>query len=329
MENTINKSLKSFVWVLCAVIFASLFFTSSASAKITFKIANNQAANHPFSISLNEKFAKIVAEKTNGEIEVVVYDDGQLGSHRDVAEGLQLGTIDAGMVAVAGLRVFDEKSQVLYMPFMFESREKAFDLLDGEFGDYLFNLYESKGVKGLGWMESGYRHITNSVRPIFKPEDLKGIKIRVPEIPIQIDTFKALGTNPTPIAFGELFTALQQKTVDGQENPLAIIATSRFDEVQKFLSLSGHVWNPEAFIVSKATWNKLNDEQKNIIQEAAREAVVYERDLMGKAQEEMIDELISRGMEVNEIDFDAFKEATRVVYEKYSEEYGDLLKFVE
>ncbi len=314
--------------IVSLVLLLSMISFSAADASRTFKIANNQSGKHPFSISLNEKFAKIVEEKTNGEIDVVVYDDGQLGSHRDVAEGLQLGTIDAGMVAVAGLRVFDEKSQVLYMPYLFESREKAFELLDGDFGNTLFKLYDAKGVKGLGWMESGYRHITNSKRPIVKPEDLHGIKIRVPEIPIQISTFKALGTNPTPISFGELFTALQQGTVDGQENPLAIIITSHFYEVQKYLSLSGHVWNPEALIVSKATWNKLTDQQKTIMEEAAKAAVDYERELMYEMEQGIIEELKEKGMEVNEIDVEAFRQATKVVYDQYGQEFAELLEYV-
>lgn len=314
------------IFGLACILLLACTSIGVAKAKITIKIANNQASSHPFSISLNEKFVKIVNEQTKGEIEVVVFDDGQLGSHRDVAEGLQLGTVDAGVIAIAGLRVFDEKAQILYLPYLFNSREHAFDLLDGDFGNYLFKLIEAKGAKGLGWMESGYRHITNSVRPIYKPEDLKGVKIRVPEIPIQISTFKALGANPTPIAFGELFTALQQGTVDGQENPLPIIYSSHFDEVQKYLSLSGHVWNPEALLISLHTWNKLSDEQKLIIQEAAKVTVAYERELCANMQNELIQQLKEKGMEVNEVDIDAFKSATKVVYDEYSSQFGEFIK---
>lgn len=317
------------IFGLACILVLACTGIGAAKAKITIKIANNQASSHPFSISLNEKFVKIVNEKTKGEIEVKVFDDGQLGSHRDVAEGLQLGTIDAGMIAIAGLRVFDEKTTVLYLPYLFDSREHAFELLDGDFGDYLFKLIESRGAKGLGWMESGYRHITNSVGPIYKPEDLRGIKIRVPEIPIQISTFKALETNPTPIAFGELFTALQQGTVDGQENPLPIIYSSHFDEVQKYLSLSGHVWNPEALLISLHTWNKLSDEQKLILQEAAKVTVDYERELCANMQNELIQQLKDKGMEVNEVDIDAFKSATKVVYDEYGSQFSELLNLMD
>jgi len=311
------------IFIFGLVVILVLAFTSTglAKAKITIKIANNQAGSHPFGVSL-DKFAEIVNEKTKGEIEILVFNDGQLGSHRDVAEGLQLGTIDAGLIAIAGLRVFDEKAMILYLPYLFTSREHAFDLLDGDFGKYLFKLFEAKGVKGLGWMESGYRHITNSKRPIYKPEDLKGIKIRVPEIPIQISTFKALGANPTPMSFGELFTALQQGTVDGQENPLPIISTAHFSEVQKFLSLTGHVWNPEAFLISQRTWRKLTDEQKLILEEAAKETVSYERELCYKMQEELIQKLKDEGMLINEVDLKSFQNITKVVWDEYESQFG-------
>jgi len=312
------------VFIFGLVVILVLAFTSTgvAKAKITIKIADVLATNHPVNVSLNDKFVKIVNEKTKGKIEIQVFPNSQLGNERDLAEGIQLGTIDVAVVGTAGLRTYDERMMLFYLPYLFTSRENAYSLLDGDVGEYLFKLIEAKGVKGLGWFENGYRHITNSKRPINKPEDLKGIKIRVPEIPVHVYTFKTIGANPTPMAFGELFTSLQQGTVDAQENPLVIIDTSKFYEVQKYLSLTGHVWDPFAMLISQKIWGKLTDEQKLILQEAAKETISYEREICIEKDKILIQKLKDKGMVVNEVDLNAFHNAVKPVYDKYAEQFG-------
>lgn len=290
--------------------------------KLVLRLGFTNNEEHPNYLA-SKQFADAVAERTNGQIEIQLAPNSLLGGEKDLAEGMTLGTVEMALLGTGGMRVYDDNMQLFFLPFLFNSREAAYKVLDGEIGKEISAMMESKApVKILAYYENGYRHITNSVKAIYTPEDLKGLKIRTPEIPALVATFKGLGANPTPMAFGELFTAMQQKTVDGQENPLVTIISSKFYEVQKYCSLTGHVWDPFALTISTAAWNKITPENQAIVQEEAKKAADYQRSLCIKADEEGIEQLKALGCEVNEVDLAVWQEATKFVYDEYAEQFG-------
>ena len=297
----------------------------SQQEKIVLRLGFTNNEEHPNYLA-SKQFADAVAQRTNGQVEVQLAPNSLLGGEKDLAEGMTLGTVEMALLGTGGMRVYDDNMQLFFLPFLFNSREAAYKVLDGDIGKEISAMMESKApVKILAYYENGYRHITNSERAIYTPEDLKGLKIRTPEIPALVATFKGLGANPTPMAFGELFTAMQQKTVDGQENPLVTIISSKFYEVQKYCSLTGHVWDPFALTISTAAWNKLTPETQAIVQEEAKKAADYQRSLCVKADEEGIEQLKSLGCEVNEVDLAVWQEATKFVYDEYAKQFGEEL----
>ncbi len=308
---------------LLALIMLTALVSSYALADdehIVLKLGFTNNEDHPNYIA-SKQFADEVLEKTNGAVEIQLYPNSQLGGERDMAEGLELGTMEMALLGTGGLRVYNDKLQLFFLPFLFNSREAAYEVLDGPIGEEIYSCIDAD-VKILGSYENGFRHITNSKRPIVVPEDLEGIKIRTPEIPVMLDTFEGLGANPTAMAFGELFTAMQQKTVDGQENPLVTIVSSKFYEVQPYLSLTGHVWDPFAVTISNKAWDSLSEEQQQIVQEALDKAIDYQRELCQKADEECLDQLEQLGVEINETDPKVWREAVQPIYDKYAEEFG-------
>ncbi|MGM0876800.1 MAG: TRAP transporter substrate-binding protein [Bacillota bacterium] len=278
-----------------------------------------------------EHFAELVEEKSNGELTVEIFPNGSLGGERDMVESLQVGTLDMVLTSTGPLGGFAPEINVVDLPFLFESREHAYNVLDGEVGQTLLANLEGESLKGLAWWENGFRHVTNSKQPIEKPEDLKGFKIRTMENNVHMDSFKALGADPTPMSFTELFTALQQGVVDGQENPVPIISTSRFHEVQDHLTLTGHFYSPAALLVSTQVFDSLTEEQKKALQEAASEGAEYERQIVADMEKEMIADLKEQGMQIVEnVDKKAFQEATKSVYEQYEDQVGaDLIKEIQ
>ncbi|WP_213974248.1 TRAP transporter substrate-binding protein [Tepidanaerobacter acetatoxydans] len=283
---------------------------------ITIKVGHVLAPTHPYTLGL-QKFAELVDEKTDGKIKVEVFHSSQLGNERDMVEALQLGTQEMTLVSTAPLASFTKQFLVFDLPFIFKDTESARKVLDSELGQGLLNSLESQGIMGLCYFENGFRHVTNSKQPINKPEDLKGIKIRTMENPIHMATFKVMGADPTPMAFGELFTALQQKTIDAQENPLPIIETSKFYEVQEYLSLTGHFYAPAPLLISKSFFEGLAPELQAALKEAAVEARDYERGLLDDMNAKLVEELKGKGMKVNEPDKTLFVEAVQPVYKQF------------
>ncbi|AEE90343.1 TRAP dicarboxylate transporter, DctP subunit [Tepidanaerobacter acetatoxydans Re1] len=283
---------------------------------ITIKVGHVLAPTHPYTLGL-QKFAELVDEKTDGKIKVEVFHSSQLGNERDMVEALQLGTQEMTLVSTAPLASFTKQFLVFDLPFVFKDTESARKVLDSELGQGLLNSLESQGIMGLCYFENGFRHVTNSKHPINKPEDLKGIKIRTMENPIHMATFKVMGADPTPMAFGELFTALQQKTIDAQENPLPIIETSKFYEVQEYLSLTGHFYAPAPLLISKSFFEGLAPELQAALKEAAIEARDYERGLLDDMNAKLVEELKEKGMKVNEPDKTLFVEAVQSVYKQF------------
>ena len=294
---------------------------ADAQAKVVLKAGHVFAANHPWQKSL-EGMAKDVAEATGGEVQIQVYPSSQLGGDREMAEGLRLGTVEMALFGTGALQVLDKRLIIEELPYAWPTREKAYAAIDGKLGKALAEILKTKSIETLSWWESGYRHITNSVRPVNTPDDLKGMKLRVPEAELRVDTFKQLGALPTPMAFSEVFTSLQQKVVDGQENPLATIYASKFYEVQEHLALSGHIWGSAVLTISSKAWGKLSDEQKKIVSEKAEVWKEKEREMIRKSDSEVLAKLKEAGMKVTEPDAAAFQKMVQPVWTQYEGVFG-------
>lgn len=295
---------------------------NAARPTMNLKVGHVLAPDHPYQLGL-EKFAELVAEKSDGRITIDVFHSSQLGGEREMIEGLQLGTLDMTIVSTAPLAGFANSFLVFDLPFIFQDRDSAYEVLDGPIGTEILGTLDSVGIKGLCFWENGFRHVTNSKLPVKLPQEMDGMKIRTMENKIHMSSFRVLGADPTPMAFGELFTALQQKTVDAQENPIPIIYTSNFYEVQDYLSLTGHFYAAAPLLISKSLWDSLSPEDQEIIMESALEAQDYERGLIRQMDEECIELLKEKGMEVIEVDKQAWFEAMQPVYEEYKAEIGE------
>lgn len=297
--------------------------------KFVFKLGhavNEEHAYHAGAV----KFKEIVEQKTNGMVEVQLFPNNQLGSgERDMIEGLQLGTVDLVVTSTGPLSGFEKKFMLFDFPFLFRDKEHAYKVLDGEIGQYVIGLLENQGIKGLAWYENGFRHLTNSKREVVTPEDAKGIKLRTMENKVHMGIWKALDAIPTPMAWGEVFTALQQGTVDGQENPIPIVYTQKVYEAQKYLSLTGHVFSPSVLLMSKAQFDKLPAEYQDIFIEAAQESALLERQLITRMEDEQIEMLKEAGMIVSTPDKAAFLEKTKPVYDEFKGELGEDAKLLD
>src|SRR5213078_3164707 len=212
---------------------------------------------------------------------------------------------------------------ILDIPFLFRDYAHARGVLDGPIGKEMLKKFESKGLVALAWGENGFRHMTNNKRPVNAPEDLKGLKMRTMENPIHIQAYKQFGILPTPMAFTEVFTALQQGTVDGQENPLSVISAAKLDQVQKYLSLTGHVYSPAVFLMNKAQWDKLSAADQQAFSAAAREAVKANRARIDEDEKRAVGDLRAKGMAVvDTLDKTKFQAALKPVYDDFSKRFG-------
>lgn len=295
--------------------------SNDADKKINLKVGHVLAPNHPYQVAL-EKFSEIVNENSDGRINIDVFHSSSLGGEREMIEGLQMGTLDMTLVSTAPLAGFNNSFLVFDLPFIFQDKESAYKVLDGEIGAEIMDSLEDVGIKGLSYWENGFRHITNSGGPVVLPEDMKGKKVRTMENKIHMDSFRTVGADPTPMAFGELFTALQQKTVDAQENPIPIIFTSNFFEVQKYLSLTGHFYAAAPLLISKHVWDSLDESDQELLYEASIQARDFERELIAEMDNNYIETLNEKGMLIDEIDKDVWKDAMAPVYSKYEKEIG-------
>jgi len=267
-----------------------------------------------------QKFADLVAQKSGGKLKVDVFPGGSLGGDLQTISALRGGTVDATVLATSTLVGTVKEFGIFDLPFLFNSDAEAMAVVDGAFGQRVNRLLSEKGLIGLGYWGGGFRHLTNNKRPVTKPEDVKGLKIRVLQNPIYIDLWNRLGANAVPMPFPELYSALEQGAVDGQENPTATIISSKLNEVQKYLSLTQHVYFVSSLIFSKPTWDKLNDEERQIVQQAAAEAQAKWRKEVIE-EDKTITEQLKQVMAVNEIskeELARLREAARPVVEKHS-----------
>ncbi|WP_336057621.1 TRAP transporter substrate-binding protein [Nitratireductor sp. CH_MIT9313-5] len=315
------------VLTTCAAALAAS--TIAAHAETTIRLGHVLPETHSWHVAATG-FAEEVAEKTDGRVTVEVFPSGQLGNEKEVIEGLQFGAVQAGVIGSGSFQFLEPKIGIIEMPYAWESREQAFTALDGDLGGALADLLDDKGVVVLAWWETGFRNITNNVRPIAKPEDLDGLKIRVTPDKVRLATFEMLGAEPAPLAFGELYSALQQGVFDAQENPLSIIYSSSFFEVQKYVSMTGHIWGAASLVVSKAVWDKISEEDQAVLREAAQSWAVKQREMTAEAEADLQAKLEEKGMSFNTVDKAAFIEAVAPIWESQAEVFGpELMKTLE
>jgi tripartite ATP-independent transporter DctP family solute receptor len=248
-----------------------------------------------------KRFAEIVGQKSGGKLNVRIYAGGSLGGEAVVASAMQGGTIEMSMMGPGLLTGMDRDFGVFDTPFMFDSPKEADAVMDGPVGKRLLDKLPAKGLIGLSYWDHGFRILTNSRRPVSKMEDIQGLKIRVQQIPVFIDAFAALGANPVPMPFTELYTALETKTVDGQENPFVSVEVTKFYEVQKYASNTRHAYSPLLVLASKRFWDQLSTDERKILLEAADETKPYEREVSRTLDAKAVEELKSKGMTVTEI----------------------------
>ncbi len=307
--------------ILGAGLVAAAMAVPAWAADVTLKLGHIAVPSHPYGKGA-DKFAELVKEKSDGKIEIKVFPSSQLGGQKDLIEGMVFGAVDMALVGTAVLGQFQPQISIFDLPFLFEDRQHAYKSLDSV-GMELGKSLEGRGIKLLGYMENGIRHMTNNTHPIKTPADLADLKMRVMTNKIFVEMMKSLGASPTPMAFSELYSAMQQGTVDGQENPSAHIFTKRFFEVQKYASKTAHAYSPEPMVMSMISWGKLNDEQKKIIEEAAKEAIAWQRKISEEQDNEYWKQIEATGkMEVIEVDRSKFAEATAPVIEMFAKTVG-------
>jgi len=288
-----------------------------AKAEIILKSADDHPPDYPTTQGLFY-MARYLEEKSGGRIKMRVYHSAQLGSEKETIEQTQFGAIDLDRVNINPVTQISKTMIVLAMPFLFKNKEHLHRVLDGKIGKKLLEDLEPYGLVGLGYYDAGARSFYNSHRPIYKPEDLKGLKIRVQKSQIMIDMVRALGASPTPMAFEEVYTALQTGVIDGAENNFPSYYYTRHYEVAKYYSLDEHCWSPEVLLFSKKTWERLSEADRRLIQEAALASVIHQRKLWEEYEKKAEQKLRQAGVKINQIkEITAFQKAVEPVYEKY------------
>jgi TRAP-type transport system periplasmic protein len=271
-----------------------------------------------------QRWQEVVEERTDGRYVFRHFPSSGLGGEREVIEGVQLGTVEATIVSSGTLANFVEEAGVFDIPFLFRDLGHARRVLDGPIGQDMLEKFDDVGLKALAWGEQGFRHITNNRNQIASPEDMAGMRLRTMENPIHLQAFQTLGAAPTPMAWPEVIGALQQGTIDGQENPLSVIVSVNLNDVQEYLTISGHVYSPAILLVSPMVWDAMSEEDQEIFREAAAEAVEAMRGFVDEVEESGLETLRERGMDVAELsaeDRAAFQEALAPAYDQYYESY--------
>ena len=293
--------------------------------KITIKIAHVSQEGVPIDVA-SKKLGDMLNEKTGGRITVNVFPASALGNNTELLEQLQMGTLEMAISSVAFLGAFTETTKLLDLPYLFQSNEAAEEVLDGDVGQTIFENLQPAGFEGMAWLATGWRHVTAN-KEIHKPEDMKGLKIRDMENQMHIDHFNALGASAVPMAFSELYTALQNGTMDAQENPFANIDGNRLYEVQKYIIKTGHIYDTSPLLASKTWWDSLSESDQKLIRECVNEMVTYERELSASNEAELEEKIGNNGTNVvitlTDEERQAFKDAAQPVYDKYGPEIGE------
>lgn len=309
--------------VLQAVAAAALLATgAAASAQTVLKMGYAVAQNSHYGVGATVLCDEI-EKGTAGRYKCQHYPAAALGGEREMIEAVQLGTQDLVNTSTGPLGNFVPETKIFDIPFLFRDYDHARKVMDGKIGQDVLMAMRSKGLIGLAWGENGFRHMTNSKRPINQATDAAGLKMRTMENKVHMAGYKTFGILPTPMAFPELFTALQQGTVDGQENPIPVILASKFSQVQKHLSLTGHVYSPAVFILSPNVWSKLSDADKKVFTDAAVKAGAAQRKKVNDDEANGIAQLKKDGMQVVEqVNGDSFRKAVAPAYAEFAKEFG-------
>jgi TRAP-type transport system periplasmic protein len=302
---------------------------ATAQQKIVIKVGWTSGAGEtdPYAVGARE-FKKALEARVGQKVDVQLFPNRQIGDEKPLIEGMRLGTVDGGIITNAVISQIEPAFQLNDLPFLFENEAQAQKVLDGSVGKKLADKLDAKGVKVLGYMEGGFRNMINNVRPVNKPDDIKGVKYRVMQNPVYIGMFSSLGGNAVPMAWGEVFTAVQQGAIDGLEIPLSIIDQNKFFEVTKYLSLTNHTYSMIGLLISKRTYDKLPDDVKKAAIEAGVEATKAQRAMSLEATKQVVKTLESKGMQINRVaDFKPFRTAVSSVYDKVKSSVGeDLMK---
>jgi tripartite ATP-independent transporter DctP family solute receptor len=313
-----------FLQTIAAAVAFSAFGLAQAQVR-TIKFANQNAKGTPIVMGM-EKFGELVEKKSGGHLKVQVYPGGALGSDQANVSALQGGTLEMAAMNSGIFASLVKEFAIYDFPFLFGNPKEADAVVDGPFGQNLHKKLEDKGLVGLAYYELGFRELTNSKRPISKVEDIAGLKLRVIPNPINIEWVKALGANPTPLPFPELYSALEQGAVDGQENPVATIKGAKLYEVQKYMTMTNHQYNPQSVVISKKFWDSLSPADRKVLQEAATESAQYQR-TQSRAQLQVgIEDLRKGGMQINELppaEIAKLRDKMKPVVAKYSANVGE------
>ena len=310
-------------FVLIAGVFANGQQESGSTDEvIVLKLGYGGPTTNPRHM-IAEKFAAWMAEKSDGKVQIDLYPAEMIGTDRQMAEMIAMGTLDMTINAHGVIATYEPRLAAVELPFLFSSNEKVGQVLDGPVGEEIVkDLPASKGMRVLAFWENGLRQITNSQRPIEAPEDLQGLKLRTPENKMTLAIFKSLGASPAPLAFSELYMALSQGVFDGQENPVVNIHAAKFEEVQDYISITNHKYESCPFVVSEAVWKTLPADVQALLKEGAVKFAKEHRKVVADNQAALLAELESRGMQVSRPDLKAFQDATSVVYKEYESILG-------
>ncbi|WP_162251142.1 DctP family TRAP transporter solute-binding subunit [Rhizobium sp. Root482] len=293
-----------------------------AEPETTLNLGFVGGTNAPEAIAMGQ-FAQEIAEKTNGRVAVRLQGGGALGGDRDVIEGVQLGTVDMTVVSTSIVVNFAPEFALFDIPFLFRDFDHAEAVLNGPIGQDMLNSLPEKGLVGLAFGGMGFRQLTNNVRPVKEPDDVVGLKIRTQQNDLHIAVWNELGVLPTPMAIPEVYTALQQGVVDGQENPVGAIINNRFGEVQKYLSLTDHAFTPLVLLISPNVYSSMSDEDKQIFATAAKNAMVRNREEVDAVLTTGLDTLRSEGVTVvTDVDKEAFRSKLDDLYADFAKRFG-------
>ena len=301
---------------------AALCLSAAAGAQTVMKISYSTSITSHYGVG-STAFCDEVEKGTQGRYKCQQFPNAALGGEREMIEAVQLGTQDLANVSTGALGNFVPEVKIVDIPFLFRDYAHARKVMDGEFGQDLLKKMTAKGIVGLAWTENGFRHMTNSKRAINQASDANGLKMRTMENKVHMEGYKTFGILPTPMAWPEVFTALQQGTVDGQENPIPVILSAKLSQVQKHLSLTNHVYSPAVLIVAPNIWNKLNDADKKVFSEAAKKGAAAQRKKVNDDEANGIAELKKDGMQVVEqVNGESFRKAVAPAYAGYAKEFG-------
>ena len=312
------------LWVLAAIAVLTVALPA-LTAEHTIKVGTVISEQHVDYITLVDVFKKIVEDESKGRMKVEIYPNAQLGGDREMIEAVQLGTLETCLPTPSVIAGFDKRFSVFESPYLFDTYEEAFAALNGKLGALMDSYLAPLGLMNLGYANIGFRQVLNNKRAIFTPDDMKGLKIRVMEVPVMVDYMKELGANPTPISYGELYTALQQGTVDGNDQPYCMVYDGKIFEVQKYLSETNHFFTSELFIAGKPFMDKLPADLREIVVKAGKKYCEVQWGRIVEQNKKDKERIQAAGVKINELtpeQVQAFKKKADAVYDKYKDIYG-------